>query len=210
MNKATIIVCVLAVGMSLALPSIAQAQTRSASVEGPYVGLGLGVTSFGLKKNDFTGATATSRTFDERDTGFKLFGGYRLSDNFAVEAQFATMGESTIRYRGASGAIGTEKYKVSAMSVAAMGLLPLNNDFTLFAKLGPSYTNARSTFSNRALGANTKSSRAGLLLGAGAMYNLTDNLALRAEFENYSRVGEANKAGRSTVSMVSAGLTYRF
>jgi OmpA-OmpF porin, OOP family len=139
-----------------------------------------------------------------------LFGGYRLNDNFAVEAQVARLGESRIRYSGAAGALGTETYKATALSLAAVGLLPLGSDFTLFAKLGPSYTSAESSFNTAALGNNSKSRRAGLLAGVGASYRLTDNLSLRGELENYSRVGETAKAGRSTVNLLSASLAYRF
>jgi OmpA-OmpF porin, OOP family len=214
MSKTKAVACVLVLGMAMAVSSLAQAQaqaqTRPASIEGAYVGLGVGIGSFNLKKNDFAGTGATTRSFDERDKAFKLFGGYRFNDHLAVEGQVARLGESSIRYRGAAGALGNETYKVTAVSATAMGLLPLGKDFTLFAKAGPSYTRAESSFSNRALGANTKSSRAGALVGVGASYALTDNLSLRAEAESFLRVGEAAKAGRSSVQVLSAGLAYRF
>jgi OmpA-OmpF porin, OOP family len=213
MNKATKTIGALALGLCFALPSLAQTQTRSASPDGPYIGLGLGATDFSLKKEDFTGATATSSTLDQRGTGFKLFGGYRLGDHLAVEAQFASLGEASIRYRnaaGAAGLLGTETYKVSVLSVAAVGVLPLGEDITLFAKAGPSFSSSESVFNNRVLGTNSKSSNAGLLVGVGASYSLTANLSLRAELENYSRIGDVKKAGRSTVTLLSAGLSYRF
>ncbi len=199
----------MVLGMSLALSSLAQAQmqSRPAAVEGPYIGLGAGLTGFKLKKDDFNVAGSTGRSFDQRDKGFKIFGGYRFNDHWGVEAQVASLGESKVSYRGA---LGSETYKTSAASVAAVGLLPLGSDFTLFAKLGPSITSAESSFSTAALGKSSKSRRAGALAGVGASYRLTDNLSLRGELETYVRVGETAKAGRSTVGMASAGLALRF
>lgn len=198
---------------ALCVAGTAGAQTsasRLAPDTGPYIGLGAGLTKFSLKKNDFTATGATSRAFDEKDKGFKIFGGYRLLRNLAVEAQYARLGEAEVRYSGAGFAPGREKYEVSGFSVAAVGLLPVSDEFTLFAKAGPSFTRAENTFSRTGLGTNTKSSRAGGLFGLGASYKLSENFSLRAEFENFSRVGEASKAGRSSVNLLSIGAAYNF
>lgn len=163
-----------------------------------------------MKKEDFTAIGAPNRSFDERDRGFKVYGGYRFFENFAVEAQYARLGKSEIRYSTPIGLRGTEKYEVSSLSVAAVGLLPVSDKFTLFAKAGPSFNEAKSSFSTNTLGAGSKGRKTGLLAGIGASYKLTENLLARAELENFSRVGDAAKGGRSSVSMVSLGLAYQF
>lgn len=199
---------------ALPLGQVANAQIRSGGtssfVAGPYIGFGAGVTQFGLKKEDFTAIGGPSRTFDERDNGFKVFGGYRFLENLAVEGQYARLGKANIRYSGPTGLRGTEKYEVSSISVAAVGLLPVSDSFTLFAKAGPSFNDAKSSFSNATLGAASKGRKVGLLVGIGASYKLTENISARAELENFSRVGEAAKGGRSSVNMVSLGLAYQF
>lgn len=202
---------VLVAALSIGHDANAQARTGNTGfAAGPYIGFGAGATQFSLKKEDFTAIGAPTRSFDERDNGFKVFGGYRFHENFAVEGQYARLGKSEIRYSAATGLRGTEKYEVSSFSVAAMGLLPVSDNFTLFAKAGPSFNDAKSSFSNATLGAASKGRKVGLLAGIGASYKLTDNLMARAELENFSGIGEAAKGGRSSVSMVSVGLAYQF
>jgi OmpA-OmpF porin, OOP family len=204
------LVAVAAFSMSQAANAQVRGSSTAGFVAGPYIGFGAGVTQFGLKKEDFTAIGGPTRTFDERDNGFKVFGGYRFLENFAVEGQYARLGKSSIRYSAPTGLRGTEKYEASSFSVAAVGLLPISDNFTLFAKAGPSFNNAKSTFSNTTLGASSKGNKLGLVAGIGASYKLTENISARAELENFSRVGEAAKGGRSSVNMVSLGLAYQF
>ena len=184
----------------------ANAQVRQDKASMPTVG----ATGFKLKKEDFNAIGATTRSFDERDTGFKVFGGYRLNENLAIEGQYTRLGKAEIRYSAAGGLSGTEKYRASSLSVAAVGSVPVTTDLSLFAKAGPSYNSAKSSFSNAALGMASSGNKLGLLVGVGASYKLTDSVSARVEFENFSRVGEATKGGRSLVTMVSAGLAYQF
>ena len=185
-------------------------QDKASMPTGAYIGFGVGATGFKLKKEDFNAIGATTRSFDERDTGFKVFGGYRLNENLAIEGQYTRLGKAEIRYSAAGGLSGTEKYRASSLSVAAVGSVPVTTDLSLFAKAGPSYNSAKSSFSNAALGMASSGNKLGLLVGVGASYKLTDSVSARVEFENFSRVGEVAKGGRSSVTMVSAGLAYQF
>jgi len=46
--------------------------------------------------------------------------------------------------------------------------------------------------------------------GVGAKYDLTNNMALRVEYERINNVGDKNKVGESDVDMWSLGLVVRF
>jgi OmpA-OmpF porin, OOP family len=192
----------------------AQAQIKpsnSAGNEGAYVGASAGASRFHLKKEDFSIASATSRNFDEKDKGFKVFGGYRFNDHLAVEGQVASLGEASVKYGAAAGSsLGKEKYKLTAVSAVAVGLMPLGSDFTLFAKAGPSVVRAESSFDTASAGGLSRKTRVGGLVGVGATYAFTDHLALRGEYEQYLRVGAKDRPGRSSAGLLSVGLQYKF
>jgi OmpA-OmpF porin, OOP family len=192
----------------------AQAQMKTSNAagsEGAYVGASGGVSQFKLKKEDFSIASATSRSFDEKDKGFKLFGGYRFNEHFAVEGQAASLGEASVSYGGATGSsLGKEKYKLIAVSAAAVGLMPVGSGVTLFGKAGPAAVRAESSFDTSGGGASSKKTRIGGVVGGGATYAFTDQLALRGEYEHYLRIGQKNNTGRSTAGLLSVGLQYKF
>jgi OmpA-OmpF porin, OOP family len=210
MNNSIRLLCVA----WLACIGPAQAQIKSskpAGNEGAYVGASFGASRFSLKKEDFSIASSTTRGFDEKDKGFKAFGGYRFNDHLAVEGQAASLGEASVKYGAAAGSsLGNEKYKLIAVSAVAVGLMPLGSDFTLFAKAGPSAVRAESRFDTASAGALSKKTRVGALVGAGATYAFTDNLALRGEYEQYLRVGQKDRPGRSSAGLLSVGLQYKF
>jgi OmpA-OmpF porin, OOP family len=210
MNNSTRLLCV---GL-LAGIGFAQAQTtssNSARNEGAYVGISGGASRFKLKKEDFSIASATTRTFDEKDKGFKVFGGYRFNEHLAVEGQVASLGEASVEYGAATGGSPvTEKYKLIAASASVVGLMPVGSDFTLFAKAGPSAARAESSFDKASAGTLSRKTRVGAMLGVGATYAFTDHLALRGEFEQVVRVGQKVLPGRSTAGLLSVGLQYKF
>ncbi len=71
-------------------------------------------------------------TCDDSDTGWKIFGGYDLSDNFAVEGAWADLGEMTASTSGQL----QRGIEVDGFILDAKGTLPLNEQFGVFAKLG--------------------------------------------------------------------------
>lgn len=198
----------------LLVPACALAQTgtpaSAADTSGPYIGMAAGVTNYRLNKQDFVAAGATQRSFDTRDSGFKVFVGYRFNEHFGVELQHARLGDAKVRYRSATTALGMETYEIDATSIAAVGTVPATPVLTLFGKAGPSFNRASSKFSSTSLGANARERTSGLLLGIGASIALTDSMSLRAEIENFAGVGSAKKAGRSSVLLGSVGVSYRF
>jgi len=98
----------------------------------------------------------------------KLFGGYQLNPNFAVEAGLADLG----RISDDSGSI-----KSHGEYVDAVGLLPLNPSWSLLGSIGVAHVNIDTSAGD--------DNGAALKLGLGAEYALNKNVALRGEYENY-------------------------
>lgn len=173
-----------AIAAVLAAPSA----TVLAGDTGFYAGASVGQTEVDYVL--VTGATIN----DDSDTSWKIFVGYDLTENFAVEAAYRDFGENTATILGHQ-----TKIEGDAFSVSLLGKLPVNDQFNLFAKLGYADVDAKATVSG--IG-SVGASDSDFIYGIGADYALTDSLVVRAEWEEISTVDE--------ISTVSVGLGYRF
>lgn len=136
-------------------------------------GVYLGVTLGASKTDKNIGATTLTKT-----NGFVYGGilGYQFNKNFAVEGQYTGAGrfEST-----------PVTAKNDALSLAAVGILPVSDEFSLYGKLG--YANTRTTLTNNtALTALTGgTSRSAATYGLGAQYNATPSVGIRFGWDSY-------------------------
>lgn len=82
---------------------------RSTSTKNWYLGGGLGISS--LEPDSFTNAITID---DENDLAFNLYAGIDISKRFAVEAQYANLGEAGVAFLGES--VGSVDYEVAGVS----------------------------------------------------------------------------------------------
>jgi OOP family OmpA-OmpF porin len=149
---------------------------------------------------------------DDRDTGYKLFGGYQLNRNFALEGGYFDLGEFS--YTATTMPAGTldGHMKLRGINLDLLGFIPFSEKFSAFGRVGANYAEAKDHFSG--MGAvNVLSPRAderdtNLKLGAGVQYAFTDALAMRIEAERY-RINDA-VGNKGDIDLVSVGLVYRF
>lgn len=193
----------------IASSASAQAKRATDTDEGAYVGAAFGASRHQLKKSDFGPVGGVSPTFDGSDRAAKIFGGYRLGPYLSIEAQYLDLGKSTAKYAGTAGT-AKEDYRIHALSLAAVGSLPISDSVSLFAKAGPAAATAKSDVSSAALGVSGSSRRTVLLAGIGATVRLSQNLEVRAEYERLGQVGKATGTGRATPSAFTLGAVYRF
>ena len=162
-----------------------------------------------LLDGGFSGITIEN---DDRDTGYKLFGGYQFNRNFAIEGGYFDLGEFS--YTATTVPVGTldGHMKLRGFNVDVLGFIPFSEKFSAFGRVGANYTEAKDRFSGTGA-VNVLSPRAderdtNLKLGAGVQYAFTDALAMRVEAERY-RINDA-VGNKGDVDLVSVGLLYRF
>ena len=152
----------------------------------------------------------------DRDTAFKLFGGYKFNKNFAVEGGYFDLGKFSYTATTLAPALpGTlnGSARISGLNIDAVGFLPFTEKFSAFARLGLNYAQVKDSFSSTgavatpANGSPSKDS-ANYKIGLGVQYDLTESLAMRVEAERY-RVDDAI-GNKGDVDMYSLGLVYRF
>jgi OmpA-OmpF porin, OOP family len=184
----------------VALPCAAMAQDGQF-----YLGIGLGQAQANGVCDDVrevvagTGAGGVT-SCDEKDTAWKLFGGYQFNRHFALEASYFDYGSIT-----ANGQTFGVPFRITgdatAFGVAAVGILPLANQFSLFGKLGLLRTELDLSASGVGGSASESDSDTGLHIGVGAMFDMGRNFSIRAEWE---RNDEAE------IDMISVGVRFRF
>jgi len=204
----------------LTISLLAFAGVASAQQSGFYGGISLGQA----KANSSTGAfdnaltasgsiSGLSSTLDNKDEGFKLRLGYQLSEIMAVEGGYVDFGKAkysgTYTVPGAGSANG--QMETRGVNFDLLRRLPINRDFSVFAKGGLLLSREESKVSS-ADGTVATSNTATTLrpgLGLGAEYALSKSVGLRAEWERYYNVGNSS-TGKGDVDLLSAGVNLRF
>ena len=188
------------------------------STTGPYIGANLGTTRAQFN-NDFInstlagqGFTVNSGTVDNSSTGFKLFGGYQLNRNFAVEGGYFDLGRFNYRVNTTPLGTFTSDTQVRGLNLDLVGILPFNDYFSVFGRVGAAYAQNRANFARTGVPSliNSPTSRndTNVKVGLGMQYAITEALAVRAELERY-RVSDPVR-NRGNIDMASIGLVYRF
>lgn len=119
--------------------AVAVALPASAADRGFYVGAGIGIPSYDI--GDFYAEYEQLR-FEEDTFGFKVFGGFRIFRNFAVEAGITDYG--SISRRETDIILVDQKLSVGvdAWDLTAVGIVPLGRKANLFGKAGWASWNA--------------------------------------------------------------------
>ena len=94
--------------------------------------------------------------------------------------------------------------------------MPLGDRFGLFARVGALSAQTRTSYTGGGsietlIGGETqKRHSTELAYGAGAMYNINQNLSVRGEWSRYEKLGNILTGGRTDANLYSLGLVYRF
>lgn len=168
-----------------------------------------------LLRDDY-GATGVYASDDETDTSWKLFAGYKLNRNFAIEGGYADFGRFTAKAGGVIGTPVAIKGRVDAYAVFvdAVGILPLGDSLSAFGKAGAAYTHTKTRATGSWAGFvdsfSVSDSEVVPKLGLGAEYSVTKSVAVRAEYERYFNVGDKDETGESDVGVWSVGVKMSF
>ena len=178
----TLLVTLLA---TVATMGAAHAQTDDTTSGKAYVGIG--ATSV---KND---------TVDGYRFGTKIYGGYNFDQNWAAEAGYTRFNSADTTFANNVNA-DTNGYN---SYVAAKYTMPINDQFSAYAKLGVSH--AVRKYSDTT-GFSSRTADTGAYGALGVQYKLNQNIALNLEYE---RNGKQKDVGAKADSL-GLGLNYGF
>lgn len=222
-----------AVLLALSMPAAAQW-----SMSGWYAGFGAGqvrtddelVTN---RESTITGVVPGSLNtrFDDKDSSWKAFVGYRVTDWLAIEASYADLGEHSTDTLFRGGDPVADAQVIITRQVKGFGLdavlsAPLTPNFSVFGRIGAFRADLDATAQ---LGGNVvftggsgetfraASQRETITrYGAGLEVGLARNLGARLEWERYEKVGKkfevgsSGTTGEADMDNVTVSLVYRF
>ena len=201
----------------LALAGLAIAPA-SAQNSGWYVGVNGGLAAAKIDdqriRTDLLngGLATTAIKNDDRDVGFKLYGGYRFGRYFAVEGGYFNLGRFgfTADTLPAGSLIGSARFQ--GVNFDAVPMLPITDSFFVFGRIGANHAWASDRFSGtgavNVADPSASRSATNYKYGFGLEYDFTEHLGTRLEVERY-RVDDA-VGNRGEIDMVSLGVLYRF
>jgi OmpA-OmpF porin, OOP family len=207
----------------LALAALAGLAATPAAAQDPsgwYIGGNVGRSGATIDEERITsglagqGLATSGISNRDHDTAYKLFGGYQINRNFAVEAGYFDLG--SFGYTASTVPLGTLSgdVRMKGVNLDLVGTLPITERFSVLGRIG--VTSARSSGHFSATGAaaipyasaNTRERATNPKVGIGLAYAFTESLSMRAEAERYRMNDSVGNRGH--VDMVSVGLVYRF
>lgn len=174
--------------VAISTPALSQQDT------GWYAGFGIGQAMHDVQ-------CAAGESCDDKDTAFKIFGGYQFNTYFGVEVGYTDLGKATITDAG-----GVTKFEVAGFEVVGVGTLPINQQFAVYGKLGF----FRWDLDASAPGISIGETGTDLTYGIGVRYYFTKNLAVRAEWQRYNDIGNDATTGKSDSDFIGVGLVFKF
>lgn len=170
---------IVALIASAAAMSAAQAQQDT-----PRAYVGAGIASADREVSTSSIPAATRVDADGYKTSGKLFGGYEFNRNWGVEAGWTDYRSSDVNY-SLSGLQGSGEVKGHSLYLAGKASMPINEQFSAYAKLGVSRNKNELEMVNAAM--NRSESKTEAYGALGLQYNINQNTSLIAEYERYGK-----------------------
>lgn len=185
-----------------ALAGLILASPLAASAQDWYAGIGFGQSENKQRLGKLGGPNFVGDV-DNEQSSWKVFGGYRLWDEFvAVEVSYADLG--TTKVTGTSnGTPSTGEQEIYAFTIGLVGRIPITDPLGAIIHLGFSRNSSKLTSTIGGTSTFEGANDFEFYYGAGLQYEITETIGVRAEFERF-------EIFEYSVNLLSAGLLYRF
>jgi opacity protein-like surface antigen len=227
---------VLLAAVTLAFAGLADAaprkRTRNANRIGPYGMGGMGQSNWNgdhtpaedallasFQDPDLPAQNVSVGT-DENDVGYNFTFGYRFLRYFAAELGLAQFGSVVSTGKGDMD-LGTgfvpvtlkQSFSAGGPMVSALGILPLNDKFEVYGRLGYLFTSSKVEFASRIDGQNAgfasfRDTSQDMVLGVGAAYHFNQVYSARLEFQKLDELGDDSL--QEDLNFLSVGVVVRF
>lgn len=200
-----------------------------AALKGSYVGgqLGFGKTHQDLLTTSSSPDFITSGS-SGKNTGIagRMYGGFLFNRYFGLEGGYTKFSETktrsyTTQLNTMTGGILTTqasgKVKTFAVDVVGKGIIPFNNGFNLYGKMGVAYLRGVGNtyysmqepgFIDSSIRVNNGATRIFPTYGVGAGYELTHHVSTDVSWNRIQKVG--NSPELKSTDLVSVGFSYNF
>jgi OmpA-OmpF porin, OOP family len=160
---------------------------------------------------------------DDTTTAWGALIGYRFNKWLGAEVGYVNLGEAKYDFSGVIGTpsgdasyIGGYRFSSAGPSAAVVGFMPVGEHVEFNARAGVFYGDTRQTirFYDVALGENvghdrSDASQTELFAGIGATWNISQSLAVRAEYQRFFDVGDDEKNYEQDIDVISVGVLFK-
>ena len=159
-----------------------------------------------------SGLSTTSIADRDRDTAYKIYGGYQFNKYIGLEGGYFDLGK--FGFTANTLPLGTLNgtTRMRGFNLDAVGTLPLSEKFSALGRIGINNAQTRDAFTGtgavNVTNSNPSKRDTNYKLGVGLQYAFNDALAMRGEIERY-RVNDAI-GNKGHVDVFSVGLVYSF
>jgi OOP family OmpA-OmpF porin len=158
------------------------------------------------------GLSTTAMSRDERDTAYRVFGGYQFNRYIGLEAGAFGLGRFGFRSTTVPEGTLTGQIKLQGLNLDLVGTLPLSERWSAIGRVGAQGAHAHDTFRGtgavNVLNANPSKSEVNYKVGAGLQYEINPSFFLRGEVERY-RINDA-VGNRGDIDVWSVSLVFPF
>jgi OOP family OmpA-OmpF porin len=235
MKKISVILLVV---MSVAFAGFAEAapkkRTRNANRVGAYGGALIGQSSFsGDQSENEQGLIDTlnsqnvpmqnlSSSTKDSDVGYQATFGFRFNRYCAAELGLAQFGDLTSTARadmdfggGFVPASVSLRFRAGGPMVSVLGILPINDKFEVYARLGYLFASSERALSSRVDGqsgsfGSAKGDSQNPVYGVGFAWHFNQVYSLRAEYQKLDQIGQENRTGAEDLTVIGVGVIVRF
>lgn len=158
------------------------------------------------------GLAISSLASDEKDTAFRVFGGYQINRYLGMELGFFDLGKLGVSATTLPAGSLDGQLKAQGGNLDLVGTMPVTERLSVLGRVGVHYTRTRASFSGTGavtpLNPTPSNRETNVKLGLGLQYAFTPSVLLRGEMERY-QVNDA-VGHRGGVNVVSVGLVFPF
>ena len=201
----------------VALALVASPYAR-AQDSGWYLGLNVGQSRAKIDDTRITsgllgeGLGVTALQDHDKDTGFKVFGGYEFNRWFSLEGGYFDLGKMGYDLTTLPAGTLSGQAKINGVNLDAVLNVPLTEKFSVFGRAGVIYADAKDTFSGTGsvivVSPSPSKNASNYKYGGGLQYDFTKSFGMRAEYERY-RINDAIN-NKGDIDLASIGLLVRF
>ena len=183
-----------------------------------YGGVNIGRTDLRANGGDIDRALAeqnisSSTSLDSNDTAYSLNIGYKFNPYFALEGGYTDLGKYGFSSNVTSPVATTVNgnYKVDGVNLSAVGIIPLNNGFSLYGKAGIFRANTKLDVSSSGTSgvSSTSDHSTNATYGLGASYAFNKDWTAKLEWNRFHDVGETS-TGKDNIDLYTVGVAYNF
>jgi OOP family OmpA-OmpF porin len=188
----------LAAVLALGIGAFESAYAQSAGSW--YAGASLGQAQF-RKSCEGVGGNC-----DDKDTAYRIFGGYNVSPGFAIEGGYGDYGRLLVD--GDVGGVPVNfEATVEALDLTMVPAWVLDQRLAIFGRFG--IYRSKVTVNDLGGGGAESERNSAWTYGFGVRWNFSGAISVRAEWQRYDNIG-GSSTGEDDIDFISAGVVLQF